>query len=71
MRFLFIPRGGLFPLEQVHGHKARRDGTEDCDVSLRPPPKTIEHIDSAAIPVQFDPLADRGKVARQVSPRMA
>ena len=30
-RFLFIPRGGPFPLEQVRGHKARRDGTEDAN----------------------------------------
>ena len=31
MRFLFVPRGGPFPLEQVRGHKARRDGTEDAN----------------------------------------
>ncbi|MGE4048387.1 MAG: class I SAM-dependent methyltransferase [Acetobacteraceae bacterium] len=31
IRFLFVPRGGSFPLEQVHGHKARRDGTEDAN----------------------------------------
>jgi cyclopropane-fatty-acyl-phospholipid synthase len=31
MRFLFIPRGGPFPLDQVRGHRARRDGTEDAN----------------------------------------
>src|SRR4051812_24611752 len=30
-RFLFISRGGPFPLEQVRGHRARRDGTEDAN----------------------------------------
>src|SRR3954453_8768208 len=30
-RFLFVPRGGPFPLEQVRGHRARRDGTEDAN----------------------------------------
>ena len=31
MQFLFIPRGGPFPLDQVRGHRARRDGTEDAN----------------------------------------
>ena len=31
IQFLFVPRGGPFPLERVRGHEARRDGTEHAN----------------------------------------
>ena len=31
MKFLFVPRGGPWPLENIRGHEARKDGSEEAN----------------------------------------
>jgi cyclopropane-fatty-acyl-phospholipid synthase len=72
LRFLFVPRGGPWPLEAIRGPRARSDGTrrankENVQLSLRPFQRVLRAVSRSRDGLQlrlFPRLEQRSRTAQ-------